>query len=46
MTIAVAEVGRFLAAEPSLEDVQFVCFEPRVTAAYESALRTMRSDVP
>ena len=38
--IAVSEVFPFLEANPSIEKVYFVCFEPRVRAAYEQALRT------
>lgn len=37
--IAVSQVSRFLEADPSMEKVYLVCFEPRVRAAYEAALR-------
>ena len=39
--IAVSEVSRFLEVDSSMERVYFVCFEPRVRAAYEGALRTI-----
>ena len=38
--IAVSEVFRFLEANPSIEKVYFACFESRVKAAYQEALRT------
>ena len=36
--IAVAETRKVLAAQSSIEQVLFVCFEPPVRAAYEEAL--------
>ena len=36
--IAVAETRLMLAAQPSIEQVLFVCFEPPVRSAYEEAL--------
>jgi O-acetyl-ADP-ribose deacetylase (regulator of RNase III) len=36
--IAVRSVEQALAAAPSIERVEFVCFEPRVRAAFERAL--------
>ncbi len=36
--VAVGEVGAFLAREPSIEKVYFVCFSPPVEAAHQEAL--------
>ena len=39
-TVAVGAVRGALAGAPSVEEVIFVCFEPRVKAAFEQALST------
>jgi O-acetyl-ADP-ribose deacetylase (regulator of RNase III) len=40
--IAGAEVSRFLEKDSRIEQVYFVCFEPRVKAAYEHELRNLQ----
>ena len=42
-TVAVGAVRAALAGAPSIEEVTFVCFEPRVRAALERALATARA---
>lgn len=42
--IAVRETARFLAREPSLEKVMFVCFSDHVYRAYSKALDTVYGD--
>ena len=42
-TVAVRAVGAALASAPSIEEVTFVCFEPRVRTAFERALSSDRA---
>ena len=42
-TVAVGAVRAALAGAPSIEEVTFVCFEPRVRAAFERALASDRA---
>ena len=43
-TVAVGAVRAALAGAPSIEEVTFVCFEPRVKTAFERALASDRAE--
>ncbi len=43
-TVAVGAVRAALADTPSIEEVTFVCFEPRVKTAFERTLASDRAE--